>query len=123
MNLLLDTHIILWWLNDDQWLNSDHRVLIGDSENLCYISAASIWEISIKSRLGKLTIPSNYIDVLKEQGFQELPITWKHCGVLNTLPDIHRDPFDRMLIAQADLENMILLTVDENIKKYDINVK
>ena len=120
MELLLDTRIILWWLNDDKMLNDDHRSLIGDSENLCYISAASIWEISIKSSMGKLTISANYLDVLKEQGFQELQVSWKHCKAIKNLPNIHGDPFDRMLIAQAQSEALVLLSVDEHVKKYDV---
>lgn len=121
MNLLLDTHIIIWWLNDDEQLKSIHKKLIADPNNLCYISSASIWEISIKSSLGKLKIPSSYFEILKEQGFLELSINWFHCKEIKKLPDIHRDPFDRMLISQAKIEDMTLLTVDDNIKKYEIN--
>ena len=122
MNILLDTHIILWWLNDDESLKAEHRSLISNTDNLCYISAASIWEISIKSALGKLIIPSNYIKILKKEGFQELTIAWKHSEAVTELQTIHRDPFDRILIAQAQVEKFTLVTEDETIKKYNVRV-
>ena len=121
MNLLLDTHIILWWLEDDPSLQNGHRRLIGDERNLCHISAASIWEISIKKGLGKLEIPDNYIKVLYDEGFMELPVTWLHCDSVASLPPLHRDPFDRLLIAQACLEKLIIVTVDEKIKQYKVS--
>ncbi len=120
MNLLLDTHIILWWLNDDEKLSEKYREVIGQQANLCHISAVSIWEICIKSALGKLTIPSDYLNELKGQGFLELPVSWTHCEKLLTLPSIHSDPFDRLLICQALCENFNMITVDENIKRYDV---
>ncbi|MCK4541558.1 MAG: type II toxin-antitoxin system VapC family toxin [Spirochaetales bacterium] len=122
MNLLLDTHIILWWLSDDAQLSADHRDLLSDTGNLCLISSASIWEISIKQGLGKLKIPSNFLDVLKTQGFSELSVTWEHSKRVTDLPMHHRDPFDRMLIAQAQIEKLVLLSVDEQIKKYNVKV-
>ena len=122
MNLLLDTHIVLWWLNDAQNLGSNYRELISNPTNICYISAATIWEISIKSALGKLTIPSNYVDVLRDQGFQELSVNWRHSEMVKLLPDIHRDPFGRMLIAQAQSESLILLSADEHVKKYNVEI-
>ncbi len=123
MNILLDTRIILWWLSNDRSLSDNHRTLITDTDNVCFISAASIWEISIKSALGKLIIPFNYIDELQSEGFQELSITWKHSRLVRELPLHHRDPFARMLIAQAKLENCILLTADTKIKQYDIAIR
>ncbi|MCK5521316.1 MAG: type II toxin-antitoxin system VapC family toxin [Candidatus Marinimicrobia bacterium] len=121
MNLLLDTHVIIWWLNNSKELSSTHRKHIEDMNNLCYISSATTWEISIKSQLGKITIPNTYIDELKKEGFRELPIRWSHTNLVKTLPEIHKDPFDRILIAQAKIENMILLTNDQTIKKYPIS--
>ena len=123
MNLLLDTHIILWWLSDASKLTLDHRNLLIDINSICYISAVSIWEINIKSAIGKLTIPENYLDILKKQGFLELPITWGHSHTVMQLPAFHSDPFDRMLIAQAKVEDLTLLTVDDCIKKYNIKVR
>lgn len=123
MNLLLDTHIILWWLSNDPSLSENHRKMISDSNNVCFISAASIWEISIKTALGKLVIPCNYIDELRSEGFKELSITWRHSRLIRDLSLYHRDPFDRMLIAQAKLENFTLLTVDEAVLQYDITAE
>ena len=122
MNLLLDTHVIIWWLNNSPKLSSVHRDHIQNLQNICYISSATIWEISIKSQLGKITIPINYIDELKKQGFIELPIRWHHSDYIRTLPNIHRDPFDRLLIAQAITENMIVLSNDEFVRRYPISV-
>lgn len=123
MNILLDTHIVLWWLMDDENLPEMHRKIISNPNNFCYISAATIWEISIKSKLGKLKISKNYTDELVKEGFLKLPVNWQHSKGVRDLPFIHRDPFDRLLIAQAQIENLTLLTVDENIKKYKIDVR
>jgi PIN domain nuclease of toxin-antitoxin system len=122
MNALLDTHIALWWLADNPRLSEAHREIISNAENLCYVSAATIWEISIKSVLGKLVIADAYIDVLRRGGFLELPINWTHTQRVRELPLLHSDPFDRVLIAQAQIEEMILLSADENIKRYDVSV-
>lgn len=122
MNVLPDTHIVLWWLKEDKKLSSLHRNTISDSANVCFISAATIWEISIKSKLGKLKITDNYISELREEGFLELPISWDHAARIKNLPLIHTDPFDRMLIAQAQIEELVLATVDERIKQYDVHV-
>ena len=116
MNIILDTHIVLWWLNDDNVLSDSHKEIISNIDNLSFISAATIWEISIKSKLGKLKISDNYIDELKIEGFLELPISWIHCNQVKKLPPIHNDPFDRLLIAQTLVEKFVLLTVDDNIK-------
>lgn len=122
MNVLLDTHILLWWLSNDGKLKNDYRDILSSPDNMCHISAASIWEISIKRALGKLEIPESYADELKREGFVELQITWSHCKKVSRLPLIHRDPFDRLLIAQAVLENLRLLTVDEHMKRYDVDI-
>ena len=122
MNILLDTHILLWWLSDDGQLSGTHREIISDTDNICYISAATIWEISIKANLKKIKISGNYIDEIKREGFLELPVSWLHCNQLKKLPAIHRDPFDRLLIAQARTEKLVLLTTDEHIKKYKVKV-
>ena len=120
MNIILDTHIILWWLNDDKELSVIHREIISNTDNLCYISAATIWEISIKTALDKLKISPGYISELKNEGFLQLNVNWLHCDFVRELPLIHKDPFDRLLIAQAKIEDMILLTNDNNIRKYDV---
>jgi PIN domain nuclease of toxin-antitoxin system len=122
MNLLIDTHIILWWLDDSPRLKAEYRKILTDTDNLCYVSAATIWEISIKTKLGKLDIPDNYLDTLKDEGFQELPVKWSHSRYVNYLPLIHRDPFDRLLVAQAKVEDLTLLSTDTYIRQYDIKV-
>ena len=122
MNVLLDTHIVLWWLNDDSKLIDTHKEIITNTDNLCYVSAVTIWEISIKSKLGKLKISNNYIDELKKEGFLELQISWIHSNQVTKLPPIHTDPFDRLLIAQTQIEKLILLTVDDYIKKYEVKI-
>lgn len=122
MNILLDTHIVLWWLNNDEKLLETHREIISNTDNLSFISAATIWELSIKIKLGKLKIVDNYIDELQQESFFELPISWFHANQVKNLPLIHKDPFDRLLIAQAQIEEMTLLSVDQNIKQYDVRV-
>lgn len=120
MNVLLDTHIVLWWLDDDDRLGKGHRDVLKDKNHLCFVSAASIWEISIKMGLGKIEMPAHYLTVLKKQGFHELPVTWQHTHHVSSLPAYHKDPFDRLLIAQAQVESLVLLTVDDMVKSYPI---
>ena len=120
MNLLLDTHVLLWWLDDSPLLPSHHRLAIENKDNLCIISSASIWEISIKSTIGKLDIPDNYLNLLKKQGFKELPVSWQHAETVRNLPMHHKDPFDRILIAQAMVEGLTFLSVDKIIRHYDV---
>jgi len=120
MNLLLDTHVLLWWLDDNPDLSLRARTVIADGNNLAFVSAAVIWEIQIKRALGKLKIPKNFRNVLDQQGFELLDITVEHAYAVGKLPLYHRDPFDRILVAQAKLENMILVSRDKRIKKYKI---
>ena len=120
MSLLLDTHTLLWWLNDTPGLSREARESIGDGHRDVYVSAATAWEISIKKRLGKLEAPDDLDAALSENTFQELPITIAHATAAGQLPDHHADPFDRMLVAQAKLENLTLVTRDRNIAKYEI---
>mgnify|MGYP001119816113 CR=1 FL=1 len=120
MNLLLDTHILLWWLDDSPDLSDAERRAIADPGNLIIISAAVIWEIRIKQALGKLEIPSNFYRVIKDQGFELLSITADHADAAGDLPLHHRDPFDRMIIAQAGLEGLRIITRDTVFKSYDV---
>ena len=122
MNLLLDTHVLLWWLDDDPTLSEEARAAISESANIVFISAAVIWEIRIKQSLGKLKIPKNFKKVLETQPFESLNITSEHAHKLSSLPSHHRDPFDRMLIAQAMVERFTLITRDKNIIKYKVPV-
>jgi PIN domain nuclease of toxin-antitoxin system len=119
MKILLDTHILLWWLEDSLHLPRQARSLIMDSSNDIFVSAASLWEIAIKVSSGKLSVD---LDVLKvkvlETGFVPLPITASHALEIGCLPKHHADPFDRMLIVQAKVEPMHLLTHDTKLKLY-----
>ncbi len=120
MNLLLDTHILLWWLDDNASLSVNARQAIADTDNLIILSAAVIWEIRIKQAIGKLKIAPNFYDVVKEQGFEMLAITSEHAYAVGDLPKHHRDPFDRILIAQALLEGFTLVTQDAIFNQYAI---
>lgn len=118
MRLLLDTHVYLWWLQDHPKLSKEGRTKIVDASEV-YVSSASIWEASIKAGIGKLEVDVNQlVSEIANSGFQELPIAAKHAAMVMRLPDIHRDPFDRILIAQALCEPLRFLTVDDILKGY-----
>ncbi len=118
MHLLLDTHVFLWFLKNDRDLSVKARKLIIDAEEV-YVSSASIWEAAIKINLGKLNADINALATsIEAQGFLELPITARHAAFISTLVDHHRDPFDRMLIAQAMTEPLRLLTADQQLARY-----
>ncbi len=124
MTLLLDTHTLLWFLTNDSSLSSRARGAIEDSANVAHVSAASLWEVAIKCTLGKLKLPAPYAEVFPSQletnGFALLPIAPAHCAALLTLPFHHRDPFDRMLLAQAKAEGMTLVTDDGQFGPYSV---
>ena len=110
MRLLLDTHALLWWLNDDERLGSHARRLIGDPENDVLVSAVSLWEITVKLRIGKLDADiEEIVAILPDQGFDRLDITDAHLIALATLPLHHRDPFDHLRMAQAVAEGAYLV--------------
>ncbi len=121
MNLLLDTHVLLWWLDDNITLLTHAKEAIADGSNMVFVSAVSIWEIRIKHALGKLEIPVNFREVLERQAFDMLPITADHAHLIGELPAHHRDPFDRMLIAQALFERFTLVTRDRRFKRYKVS--
>lgn len=122
MNLLLDTHTLLWWLADDPSLPVRARSSIADSENLVFLSAAVVWEIRIKQALGKLEIPVDFQEILNGQPFTKLPISVEHAHAIADLPMHHRDPFDRILVAQAKMEGMTVVTRDPVFERYGIPV-
>ena len=126
MRLLLDSHTLLWWVRDDPALRKRARTLIADPANECYVSHASAWEMAIKASLGKLTLPSTVerfvVDQCEINGFRLLPITLAHIALVELLPFHHRDPFDRLLVAQARLEGMTLVSRDPALKAYGISV-
>jgi PIN domain nuclease of toxin-antitoxin system len=120
--LLLDTHVLLWWLADDPALGTSARALIADARNEVFVSAASTWEIAIKRAKGLLQAPDNIDGVVEDENFSKLAISLFHGESAGSLPEIHRDPFDRMLIAQAQAEGLELMTSDSEIPKYGIRV-
>jgi PIN domain nuclease of toxin-antitoxin system len=122
MNLLLDTHVLLWWLDDSPHLSEAGRNAIADSNNLIVLSAVVVWEIRFKQAQGKLEIAPNFYRVINNQGFELLSITADHAYATGDFPMHHRDPFDRMLIAQAKLEGLSIVTHDTVFKKYGIPV-
>ena len=122
MEILIDTHMLLWWLADDSRLSKKARALMADPANMLTVSAATAWEIAIKQALGKMTMDGDLEKEVRELGFAMLPVTVPHAAETLTLPAIHRDPFDRMLVAQARVESLPLLTVDPHILQYPANV-
>lgn len=121
MRLLLDTHVAIWWLLDDPVLAEEIRDQI-DVEPEVYISAATHWEIAIKQNIGKLGGPTDVLDRVIASELIELPITARHGAEAGRLPMHHRDPFDRLLIAQATCEGLVLMTRDPAIRGYDVAV-
>ena len=122
MNLLIDTHVLLWWLDDHPTLSKKAKDAIADGKKLVFISAVVIWEIRIKQKLEKLEIPNNFRKVLDSQPFEQLDITVEHAHAVGDLPTHHRDPFDRMLVAQTKVEHLTLVTRDIRLKKYKIPI-
>ncbi|WP_337061510.1 type II toxin-antitoxin system VapC family toxin [Kineococcus sp. G2] len=120
--LLLDTHVLLWWLSDDERLPERMRAAVADGENEVLVSAASAWEMSIKAALGKLTAPDGLREELRQQGFTELPVTVDDGLTAGALPRHHDDPFDRVLIAQAARRGLQLLSVDRRFSDYDVRL-
>ena len=124
MTLLLDTHALLWFLTNDSSLSPQARGAIEDPANVTHVSAVSVWEVAIKFALGKLKLPASYADIFPRQlelnGFALLSITPAHCTTLLTLPFHHRDPFDRLLLAQAKAEGMTLVTDDGQFGSYGV---
>ena len=122
MRLLLDTSTLLWWLDDDRKLGAAARAAIAAPENEVFVSAASAWEISVKRASGKLDAPFDVADALERSFFVELPIEVAHAVVAGELPPHHKDPFDRMLVAQARVEGLTLVAHDAGIARYDVEL-
>jgi PIN domain nuclease of toxin-antitoxin system len=121
VKLLLDTHVLLWWLADAPVLSSEARAAIAQAGDGIFVSSATAWEIAIKKALGKLRVPDNLEEALSTSGLQELRITIAHAMAAGALPPHHADPFDRMLVAQATLENLTLVTRDERMGLYNVS--
>ncbi|HEU5014064.1 MAG TPA: type II toxin-antitoxin system VapC family toxin [Roseiflexaceae bacterium] len=126
MNILLDTHAFLWWITDDPQLSAGARDVLRDGTNVVFVSAASGWEIAIKAQLGKLPLsepPEQFVPAqLGLNSFRDLPIQMRHALHVYTLPLHHRDPFDRVLVAQSQLEQLPIVTADPLIAQYDVQV-
>lgn len=126
MRLLADTHAMLWWLRDDRRLSRRSRGLLGDGANELLWSMASSWEIAVKLGIGKLELDRPlhrlFADLVSEQGVVVLPIGHEHCTRVAELPLHHRDPFDRMLVAQAEHEGVPILTADPKLAAYDVEL-
>jgi PIN domain nuclease of toxin-antitoxin system len=122
LNLLLDTQVLLWWLGDDPLLSEQASRAIADGENAVYVSAASAWEMSIKKALGKLDAPDDLAAELESERLEPLPISPQHAWTAGSLPRHHDDPFDRMLVAQANEEGLTLVTADSRIARYDVSI-
>ena len=126
MNLLLDTHVLLWAAAEPSKLSPEATKLIGNEDNRLFFSAASLWEVIIKNGLGR---PDFRVDPhllrrgLVDNGYSELPITSQHTLALSHLPDIHKDPFDRILVTQAETEGFLLITSDELVAGYQRPVR
>ena len=121
MKLLLDTCIVIWILADSSELKKKSRTSILDA-SVCYVSAISVAEIEIKRSLGKLEIPTDFVDKIKKSGIESLPFKIEEAQILGTLPYYHKDPFDRMLISQAIGSNLTILTDDKTFKRYNVPV-
>ncbi|MFV1860013.1 MAG: type II toxin-antitoxin system VapC family toxin [Anaerolineales bacterium] len=126
MNLIVDTQVFLWWLVDDGALSERARDLMRDAGNTLYLSAVSAWEIAIKAALGRLELSGDPTIVVPEQmaanSIEPLPMQISHALHVNSLPPHHRDPFDRMLVAQSQIESLPILTSDARIGHYDVEV-
>lgn len=121
MGLLLDTHVVLWWLADNPALPDEVKDQL-DHEPDAFVSAATIWEVAIKQAIGKLPEPTGLPELVRDSGFAQLPISAQHAITAARLPLIHRDPFDRMLVAQAQDENLTLVTGDPRCQRYDVPI-
>jgi PIN domain nuclease of toxin-antitoxin system len=119
MRLLLDTHVFLWWGEDSRQLKAEARRRITQADDV-FVSAASAWEASIKAGLGKLRLPGPLLEAVLASGFSSLPIDFAHAEAVRALPHLHTDPFDRMLVAQAQVEGLTLVSRDQTLREYGI---
>lgn len=125
MDYILDTHTLIWFLNGDDKLSKRAREVIEDQGNTKFISIASIWEIAIKISLDKFKFEQGFmkfLNLIDENGFEVLPISFEHALIVSTLEFIHRDPFDRLILAQAISGNTTVITKDEQIRKYEVKI-
>ncbi len=117
---LLDTHALLWWMAEPQRLDGRAHEAVADPSNEVFVSSINAWEIAVKHALGKLQAPDNLEASIKKQGFTPLALTFRHAEQAGALPPHHGDPFDRMLVAQAQIEGLTVVTRDRHISRYDV---
>lgn len=124
MRLLLDTNVLLWWLSDHSELSSQAREIIANPSNDILVSSASVWEIAIKAALGRIEIELNNLEeAILRSGFQPLLIGFRHAVGVGRLADVHRDPFDRILVAQARIEKLRIVSHDRVFERYDLRAE
>jgi PIN domain nuclease of toxin-antitoxin system len=119
---LVDTHALLLWLTDDPALSTTARDALADPANEPFVSTASVWEIAIKRALGKLSAPDDLPDRIADEGFSWLPVSAAHAWQVHELPPHHRDPFDRLLVAQARLERLPIVSADSRFNNYEVKI-
>jgi PIN domain nuclease of toxin-antitoxin system len=122
MKLLIDTHAALWLLDEDTRLTPSADQMLTDRANEVLLSAAVVWEVAIKQSLGKLDAPDGFSSMLIDGGATPLPVSIEHARAVASLPWHHRDPFDRLLVAQASLEDAVIISGDERLRAYDVQV-
>jgi PIN domain nuclease of toxin-antitoxin system len=122
VKLILDTHAALWWLSDDERMGDEAARQLTDETNQVLLSATVVWEVAIKRGLGKLTAPADLVPTLLAGGAQPLPVTLEHASAVESLPRHHRDPFDRMLVAQALTEDASVVSLDEAFRPYGVSM-
>ena len=120
MRLLLDTHVALWWLGATETITEEARAAVEDPENDVFLSAASVWEAAVKTASGRLRLDAPLVPSAREAGMVELSVTWSHAERAASLPPVHGDLFDRMLVAQALEEGLVLVTRDPAIQQYAV---
>ncbi len=120
IRLLLDSHAAIWWFEDRGELSSEAIEAIADMASEVYVSSASVWEVGLKYAAGRLRAPTSLADAARDADFRELPVTWVHAERAADLPPVHRDPFDRMLVAQALEEKLVLVTRDPLVRQYPV---
>lgn len=119
--LLVDTHALLWWLKNDPSLSPTGRGELAAPANEVLVSTASIWEIAVKRSQGRLTVPEPLLEVIEREGFTWLPVSAAHAWAASELPLHHRDPFDRLLVVQAQIEDVAIVTADPHFDAYDVS--
>jgi PIN domain nuclease of toxin-antitoxin system len=119
--LLLDTHVVLWWLTDDPTLSEEVKIRLDDEPDVS-VSSATLWEVAIKQSIGELAEPEDLTDRIAQSGFRQLAISFEHAIAAGRLPLLHRDPFDRLLVAQARCDGLTLVTRDPQVQRYDVDL-